>query len=435
VPTFDPANALASWAWESAGLGLIPQSGWHDIEFSGESLSNNALTLPRGNISRASQTPVPLAGKIETAGTLSVDAINPLASWFPFLALMQKVDVDEVETGAFRHRISRTRTDATAPAETIAIRAWRDDGMGQVFLMCRVQQIAITFAERALVSMEITIVPQRGEYWDDPVKTAGTGTGLPRLRGLVAAQFGTDATQNFYAEVTAQDANSVTIKTKLGDADAMGATARAIARASWVQVYDEANVRQGAPGDPLEIRFETGADHDVGDIYRFDYRRGEWVPSFADDIVVNECFSTVSLDGVDIELESGTLTIAKPAEQRHGFGLRRARRTRSRGKQTVQWQFQREYFEEKTRGLLELATAFAFRLNLDSGVAIGATAFNYAAHFVSLNCRASGQTASATDAETMDETLSFSGHPSTDADYPDDVTAEFYNDIASLPAA
>lgn len=434
MPNFDPANALFSWAWEPAA-GLTPLAGWHDVEFSGETFSNNALTLPRANISRASMTPLPLPGKIEATAGNSFDAVNPIANWFPFAVLMQKVDTDEPETDAFRHRISRTRTGGTFPSETIAIRIWRDDGMGQVFLMCRVSQIAITFAERALVSMEVTYVPQRGEYWDDAVKTAGTGTDLPRLRGLIAEQFAALATQNFYAEVTAQVPASVTIKTKLGDADAMGATTRVVTRGEWVQVYDEADVRLGDLGRPLQIRFEVGADHDVGDIYRFDRRRDEWAPSFADDIVVNEVYSRVALDGVDIELESGQLTIAKPAEQRHGFGGRPARRTRSRGKQTVTWQFQREYFEEKTRGLLELATPFAFDLILDSGVIIPTTSLTYGLNLISKNCIASGQTATATDAETMDETINFTAHPSEDATYPDDVTAEFINDTPDLLVA
>jgi len=435
----DPAYGLLSWAWEVDGPGVPPVAGWHDLNFSGETLSNNATTLERQNITRAAMTPAPLDSKIETGGDYKVDAMNPEQEWGALAQIFGAAkDPVEFETDAFRHKLSRLETDITFDP-TFAIRAWRNDGMGQLLPGCRVNQIQIAWSERQLVGATIGVVNMLGDYWDTPTRTTGTGTVLPRLLGLSDLNFDPSATtKNIHIKIISQTGTAVTFKAKVGDATTYDGADQVATKGSttWFWVRDESDVLLGTRGIPVEILFPTGT-YVAADEFKFLNRRGEWVPSFPDDtIVCLEVYSSIYINGVEIEVETGGLTIAKPAEPKFGFGRRGPRRTRSRGQQTVKWTIGREYLDLAFRKRLELGTSFRAELQLRSKVGIGTTGdFQQSIGFVSPLCRASGKTASVESKTAANESIEATAHPSDDATDPADISCYIINSIPDLEAA
>jgi hypothetical protein len=435
--SFDPSQALCRFAFEDiAGVPRVA-GPFHDIEnFAGETFTNTPETIQRTNITRAEERSRGLVGKVPAAGTLTLDAVNVAQDWLWWALLLggRTTAVDTPEVGANRHRIF-VKTARDFPAQG-TLYGWRDDSIAQRLLAAMCSQIQLTFAERALVGMVVTFVGGRGDYFDDPVRTAGAGTAFPALRGMHAAQFGTDATQNFHVEITAVTATLITFKRKVGDGDAMSVGTTIATRGEWTNFADEADIIQGNPGDRVQIYWPVAGTFAVGDILRFDRVRDVWVPSFPDALVVNEVFSTISFDGADFEMNDGTITFSKPTEARFGFGGRRSRRVRQRGLRDYAISLNREYLDTKIRRKLELGETFDLRVHLSTGVGIGTSGNLYqSAEIIAPLCDPSGPTATATDASTMNEAITATVHPSTDATYPNAITAEFVNEVADLVAA
>lgn len=435
---FDPSQALCRVAFED--IPGVPRIAgpFHDIEnFAGETITNTAETIQRTAITRAGERPRGMPSKIPAAGTLTLDAINTEQDWLFNGLLLGAVDtdVDTPEVGANRHRIHSTTGTRDFP-ESATIYAWRDDDLPQRLLRAMCSQLEISFAERQLVGMVASFVGGRGDYWDDPARTAGAGTAFPAIRGIHVAQFATDATQNVWVEVTVQTATEITFKRRIGDADAFGAGTSVATRGEWTNLVDEGGVLLGAPGDRLQIYWPVAGTFAVGDILRFDRIRGVWAPSFPDSIIVNEVYSTITFDGVDFEMTSGTLTLTKPTEARFGFGGRRARRVRQRGLRDYTISLEREYLDTKVRRKLELGETFALRVHLSTGVTIGTTGnLHQSMEFIMPLCDPSGPNATVTDPNTMNETITATAHPSADVTYPSAVTVEVVNSIDDLVAA
>lgn len=437
LETPNPSNALLAWNWEDIA-GVPRRTGWHYVEFDGETLANTAEVLPRTFISRDEEEPEPLDSKITSAGELRFDNFNPEADWWLFAALLGKGVLDEPEVDAFRLKLYRAAVGLTFP-RTLSFRIWRDDGMAQQFAFCRVSQIALTVADRALSRVVATIVPIAGDYWDDSVLETGTGTAFPIVRGgPIDEQFGPlaeDESQNAWFKTIAQTADSWTFQAKIGDAAAYGGN-QTIPRGEWFRFADQDGVLVGSLGNAPQVYVPTAGNLVVNDEHSVARRRGEWVPTFPDSIAVNEIYSKVVIDDVEQEMDSFSLAIAMPTEARFGIGARRARRTRQRGQQTTSGTLNREALSLDMRRRLELGYPMDLRVHMRSGVPIGTTGlYDYSGRLIMPNCKLSGATPSVESRDAYNEAINFTAHRSEDVDYPAGITYEGINDIGDPLAA
>ena len=434
----DPSFAQFSLAWQAA-QGVPATSGWHDMEFKGETLGNKIDSLERQAITRSGMMSQPLDGKRNTGGDPSWDAPNPDEICYALANLIGKSAAPAtVETGAYRHKMSRLESAVTFPSWLTA-RAWRNDNMAQRFHDLIVSSLEFTFQEKALISTVAKTVATLGDYWDDPVKQgAGTGTAKPQVRGASDLNFNASATAaNLWIKATSTATGTVTIKTKIGNATAYGAGTQVITRGVWTQLLDEAGVRIGDNATPVEIYYPTAGSIDAAtpDEWKILWTRDVWAPTLADPTqVVSEVYSRVYLNGEEFEITGGKLTIEKPAEAKFGFGRQDARRTRTRGSQAVKLDFNREYLDLRLRKLMERGTPFAFVLDLQSRAPIGTTgALNFGIKFTGLNFKSVGSTtASATSKDKSDESITATASASTDGTYPADITVEVLNSIPDL---
>lgn len=439
----DPSYALWRWAWETIP-GVPPATGWHDEEFAGEKMGATFATLARNLITSSGEQPSPMDGKIGN-GTFEgakVDAFNPESDWFMLAAFFGAVASPvllEAAGGplpaAYMHRLSRSQTGFTFPS-TFAGLVWRDDNMADRKAFGRMQQIVVNFAEKALVGFTPTLVFARNDYLDDAIRTAGTGTALPVFRGGYPAQFGADDTQNLAVQGSAFTSTTFTCKVKLGDSDSYGSSSQVFTRGNWQNVLDESGFLIGLPGQPLQAYFPLTGTLSATDVFTVARHRLAWAPSFPTRMAVNEVLSTITVDGVDAEVKTGALTMAGPSEAVFGFGGRQARRSRTRGQRTYSGTIAREYLDASFVARLEKSQSFALTLFLDTGVPIGATGqLTEGVRLIAKNCKLAGAAPSVTDPKTLDESLTFTCHPSSDGTYPDSVTAEVINSIPDLSVA
>lgn len=429
----NPSNALFAMLWEDSP-GVPRRTGRADMEFNGETLSNNALTVARTAITRAAMATRPMPGKLEAGGELRLDAFNPAADWRIIAAYFGHATTDEVETGAFEHKFSRYETDVDFP-ETFTALVWRDD-IAQRFLGCRISQIVLTIQEKALVGCVATLVPERGDYWGDATRSAGAGTGFPLVRGLLDSQFGTDTAANASFDIVSFTSTTVTFKAKIGDAATFDGAEQTATRGQWTRFADQDDVLLGTLGMPVQVYFPVGAVFAADDVLTVPRRRAEWTPSFPLSIAVNEVYSVLSIGSTEQEMDSLTLTIAMPTEARFGVGGQAARRTRQRGQQTVTGQFSREALNLEMRRNLEMGLPFSLSVYLRTGVSIGESGnLDYSLRLEAPSCVPSGQTPTVEDKDTYNEQISFTAHPSDDAEDPADISVYVINDVEDLAAA
>lgn len=441
MPDFEPSSALAGWNWEDIP-GVPRATGLHYGQIDGEGFATNALVVERTVITRDAEETEGLDGKLEATGNeWRADTFNPAADWWFFAALFGKASTAAHPTvpDVYLHRFSRSESSITFPgSQTIYIA--RDDGAPHRIMGARASVFTLQFRERALQSASLSFVSPAGDYFGDAVRTAGAGTtGFPIVRGFLSSQLDLDVTdQNFHFEVTAFDATTITRKVKLGDGDAFGA-AEVVPRGRWVAIVDEAGVEQGSLGRPVQEYWPLTVDFQVGDIFKVDSRRPEWTPTFSVNAPVNEVLSTLKIDGEDFEVESGTLTITRPAEAKYGFGGRVARRARQRGQQTAELTFSREVLDLKPRRLLESSGApFSFDLHLRSEVPVipaGDPRVDHYLRLIAKRCKISGSTATVQDRATYNESITARCHPNDDPTYPAAITAIIQNDVADILAA
>jgi len=434
----DPSNALLSFAWQPV-QNVPATSGWHDVEFKGETMGNKVAALERQAITSAGMMSPALDGKRDSGGDPSWDTPNPDELAYILAALMGKGAAPvTVEAGAYRHKLSRLESAVTFPSWMTA-RVWRNDGMAQRFHDVEFSSLEISFAAKALLNTTVKTVATVADYWDDAVKQgSGTGTAIPQIRGISALNFDASATaSNLWVKVTATASGTVTVKTKVGNATSYGSGTQVITRGVWTQLLDQAGIRIGDNATPVQIYYPASGSIDAAtpDEFKILWTRDQWAPVFADPTqVVSEVYSRVYVNGIESELQGGKLTITKPAEAMFGFGGQDARRTRTRGSQSVKLDFNREYLDLRVRTLVETGAPFSVVLDLQSRAPLGTSgALNFGIKGVGLNLRSiNSTTASATSKDKSDESISAAAYPSTDGTYPSDWTWEVLNSIPDL---
>lgn len=430
----NPAFTLARWAWETT-RGVRPLAGWHDFRIDAEDMKDTVAAIERTALNPSGQKFPALDGKTMGVVDFKVDVLSPLESWFFFAWMARHASVTTPETGAYIHKISRLET-AQNFAETLALKVWRDDGAAQCWSEVVPTELQVSFAEKQLSGAQVKGVG-RADYWADAVRTAGTGTDFPRLRGLSALNFPpTAATARAWFQVTAQDSTTVTAKVKMSDGASFSGSAQVFTRNFWTQIQDEAGLNVGDNGSPVEVLFLTGDVFAVGDTFRVDNVHPIWVYSYPSLVAVNEIDGYLAIDGQEIEVKTGQITLTAPGAEVHGFGRRQGRRTRIRGLYGHAGTLAREVTDRAFRGRIEASKTFRLELFLRSSVQLGSANLVQGIKITRPFCRLiNASTAAVSNQTTYDETVPYEAFESSDGTYPAATTVEFYNTIPDLTAA
>lgn len=430
----NPAQTLARWAWESV-RGVSPLTGWHDFRIEGEDAKDTVAAIERTALNPSGQKMPALDGKTTGAVDFKIDVVSPLESWAFFAWYFGHGSVSSPESGAYIHKLSRLET-AQNFADTIAFKVYRDDGAAQTWNEVVPTELQLSFAEKALSGLSVKGVG-RANYWADPARTAGTGTDFPRLRGLHAMNFPpTATTTRVWFQVTAQDSTTVTAKVKTSDGASFSGAAQVFQRGYWTQIQDESGLNVGDFGAPVEVLFLTGDTFAVGDTFRVDNVHPVWVYSYPSLVAVNEIYGTLTVDGSEIEVKTGQITLTAPGAEVHGFGRRQGRRTRKRGLFAHTGTLTREVTDRLFRGRIETSKTFRLELFLKSSVQLGAANLVQGIKITRPYCRLiNASTAVVSNNTTLDETIPYEAFESSDGTYPGATTVEIYNTIPDLTAA
>ena len=451
VNVFDPGQVVVRWGWEPQPG--IPRAGqfWHDIVIAGEKLGAQSEFVERPDIVRNGMMLAPMLGKLKPGGEIEFGAFNPLQDWWLWALMLGGYDVPSgpavvngvTETGTYIHKLHRT--GATAFPQTACLRIDRNDGMPARYTQCLTNKLAIKWQEGQLIKATFSAIVGQFDLWGDAVPTGGnTGTQTPYMRGIIPENYTSNAGSfDVYAKVTAKTSSTVTIESKRGTGTSYG-TAYVVPRGAWTWGQNELGGPLGDRGSPGQFFFplpvsSPAADFAVGDEFHFPAQCPDWLGSisYEPSIAVNEIYSAVIVNGESIEVESGELTVEKPAQAKGGVGLRQPRRTRTRGLQKVTGKVQREYqtgfnFQQ----MLVEGGPFSLVLDCHSGPAglLGVTGFSDFAQKITMNnLTAKGKTASAESQTKMDESVDYqAGVNPGDATYPDDITVELTDNRATL---
>ena len=429
---FNPAQALIRNAWELTEQ--IPQeANWHYHDFVNETLSTEPTAIQDPSITDAGEEPEDLKSKINTNGVINV-ALNAEAHAH-YLARFMEHSATPVNLsgGAYSHKLAPGETDVDF-AETLTVEVSRDDGMPQLHKGVDVTGVNLSLAPSGLLTAGFQLISARADYWDAAEQTTGSGGPNPTLRGFLNHDNWTLADPNIYLKCIS--ASGKTFRAKRGNGSSYDATydmtfANA---ATWYPMYDEqaSPERLGDRSLEVEIYFPNFTSLADNDAWRFDAARAVWVPTYPDVPKFNEIYAVINIDGTAHRLKQVTLNCTKPGEADFNIGERFADQVIKRGRRTYRGSINRRYVSTALRKKLETGTSFTFQLVAYSGVIVGTSAYEHTFKATSMNCKFSGRTPVVGGQSQLDENLNFSCHPSDDGTYPNAMTFELINSIASL---
>lgn len=434
MPDFNPAQTQIRNAWET--VAEIPaETSWHYHDFINESLSTEPGAIQDPSISDAGEEPEDLESKIDTNGAINV-ALNA-EGHAHYLACFMEHSANPVNLsgGAYGHKLAPGETDVDFP-ETMTVEVNRDDGMPQLHKGADVTGVNFSLSPRGLLTTTFNLISARADYWDAAAQTAGSGGPLPTMRGLLNYDNWTLADPNIFVKCIS--AAGKTFRAKRGTAASYDGTYNMTFAnaATWYPVYDEQATpeRLGTRALETEIYFPNFTSLADNDEWRFDAARGVWVPTLPDVPKFNEIYALIYIDGATFRLKQFTLNCTKPGEADFNIGGRFADEVIKRGRRSYRGTLNRRYVSTELRKRLESGKTFSFQLICYSGVIIGTSAYEHMFKATSMRCKFTGRTPVVGGQSQLDENLNFSCHPSDDGTYPNAMTFELVNSIASLAA-
>lgn len=429
---FNPAQALIRNAWELTEE--IPQeANWHYHDFISEGLSTEPTAIQDPSITDAGEEPEDLKSKINANGAINV-ALNAEGHAHYLARFMEHGATPTAHSGgAYTHKLAPGETDIDFPA-TMTVEISRDDGMPQLHKGVDVVGVNFSLAPSGLLTTGFQLISARADYWDAPVQTAGSGGPNPTLRGLLNHDNWTAADPNIFVKCIS--ASGKTFRAKRGSGSSYDGTYNMTfsTAQTWYPVYDEqaSPERLGDRSLETEIYFPSFTSLADNDEWRFDAARGVWVPSYPDVPKFNEIYALIYIDGSTYRVKQVNLACTKPGEADFNIGGRFADEVIKRGRRTYRGSLNRRYVSTDLRKKLETGTSFTFQLIAYSGVIVGTSVYEHTLKLTSMNCKFSGRTPVVGGQNQLDENLNFSCHPSDDGTYPNAMTFELINSIASL---
>lgn len=428
---FNPAQTLVRNAWET--VAEIPtETGWHYHDFVSETLSTEPGAIQDPSITDAGEEPVDLESKIDTNGVLNV-VLNAEGHAHYLAKFMEHSETPTNLTGgAYSHKLAPGETDVDFP-ETMTIEVSRDDGMPQLHKGADVTGVNFSLSPRGLLTTAFTILSARADYWKGANQTTGAGGPNPTLRGLLNYDNWVLADPNVYVKCIS--AAGKTFRVKRGSASFYNSIDQTWGTAAtWYPMYDEQATpeRLGTRALETEIYFPNFTSLADNDVWQFDAARAVWVPTYPDVPKFNEIYAFIYIDSAAFRLKQFTLNCTKPGEADFNIGGRYADEIIKRGRRSYRGTLNRRYVSTELRKRLESGKAFTFQLVCTTGVIVGTSAYEHTFKATSMNCKFTGRTPVVGGQSQLDENLNFSCHPSDDGTYPNAMTFELINSIASL---
>lgn len=302
----------------------------------GTAASPEAQRVDDDSIEGSSQQREPLVGQMSTGPFDLALPVNPEELPYLLAYATQKLDASTITAGVEQQIIGPTRTGTTLGY--FALEIDRGDGFPLAFVDGRVTGIGLNIARGSLMAATVGVNFTGFTQFADATVVAQTGAGTPVIRGLAGNpdEGGLDYLaaadeRRIYVKVTdVTGLPSTCVGTvKQGLAASYGAQTTTFTLGSFSQAFNSnvaiATARQnrmGDPGQPIEIRFPTGATPAVNDEFYFELGRPTWTPSFSTAPTLAEVHTNILFDGNRVGLESYQLQVNVPYGERDSPGRR-----------------------------------------------------------------------------------------------------------------
>ena len=414
-------------------------STWIDMRIRSEDLGAELPGIEDDSILSSGEQEESLESKIDPGGPLNLnwtpeDHSKILAAFFG-----KSATPVQSPTGVYTHKLAPDETDVSFAS--LAVEVSRDLGRPTVFVNAYPSQLTFNIGPRSLLNGAASIVTPRFHFHDAAtVVTAPGGPANPELRGFVKYAYLDDVDNEgrVYVKVnSAPSGDNFNVVTKFGLSASYGTTDQAMTAAIWGPnsqdegLWDEADAALGDIGVPIEILFPAIANIAQNDEWYFDPVRAVWSQSLPEASALNEVYCLVKVDGTTFRTRDLSLTLDRPVTRDEVIGGRFVDDLNFQGQRTVAGQLNRRAIDNSL--VDRLLRAESFELQVDAyGTFIAATGARRKLSLIMKNVKPSGRTPSVAGRDAFDEAINFTAHPSDDGTYPNSVTCELVNSIASL---
>lgn len=445
---FNPANGLFRYSLETIPtVPLVQGATWHDARFRSFTPSNESENRDDPSIYSGGQRPESLPGKISSNGELEV-SVRPEEFTRLFASVQQRVTTSTPAgaTNSRLHKMGPSRSSSVL--RTFSALFSQDDDNPTRWRGGRLNSLAFSQSrEDGFLVGTMGMTFAAGEYWPDATVTtdpdASTKPTLGGIPPLAQWNEATAADSRVHIKITditdiADGVISAVAKVGGGAYSTEEFLVRigtnsVTGEAYWVKMYDSTTgALLGQRSGPFTVHFPNSTNLAVDDAWYWDVKRAVWTPSYVSAPPFNEIYAAVYIDGEEFCIDDYTLTLTPPVQEQFCIGGRFAKSIRARGQRTVDLEINREYLDVTLRRRLETAESFILRVDCYSGEEIEA-GFEHVISLICPKCIPFGRTPGIESNEEMTESITATCHPdSTNSDYPDDLTVEEVNSLASV---
>jgi hypothetical protein len=441
--TGEPQRLQRRLAWQTDPV--VPAlTGFSDFISNGGALNLNPLSVERQAIRNTPMRQTPLLGKMDQGnGPLDMGDLDPakLAQLMAVGHVLGKYDTTTLASGAYRHRLSQVKATAFPGWLTLL----SDNDTGLPYRICGLMPSGFTVAAgpRQNVNLKVNTVPGKYDFWEDAVRTTGTGTATVQLRHTCAENFDDDtADEDVYMKVVSISGQDITCQFKIGSA-ATYSTNTVITRGNWTDVKRESGAYLGTQSvaERVQAYISTSGTVIANDIYLIAKRRDRWTPTYATEVPIAEVQTRVYLNGQQCSTEGGwQIVTAVPGAQRlEDTGGTQPSRTRRRGKANVQVQATRELVDLAFQKPLLKRDIVSLVLEGTTDVQIASTGYYFSWAWVLPSLRMTGNAYDAdSGGDNTQEQVTFQAGEAASAlswngmSFTADLEAVVQNDIALL---
>lgn len=426
----DPTRSKRRMGRQTAdGLPFSTTATWVDFYHYGGAGNLTPNKLERQAITSGSQLRASILSKTDVnltynMGDLDAGSTAQAMLWYSFL--QGYANVATLSGAAKRHQIGGGLT-ANTMSQKLSVCHDNDDGMPFRVADVIPSGFTLSLVPRQNATLVFNCVGGKYDYWEDAVRSSGSGALLPVLRHTTnlmtsggpnwSSATGASA-QDVYLEVQTDTAALVNFKAKLTSGGTYGASQQATRGVWYYMLADAAGTDAvlGARPEQVQVYWPTGVDDTFpnADAYKVAQRRTVWTPTFQTEVLVPEVtcrfYLDVNKDGTAEEfVVDGGVTITgtrETTETRYTTGGVQPSGTFRAGFRRYEIALNRRFVDLDLQQALLSNASVAILIEGLTDTAIGATAYEYGYSFCMPNCSLVGSTFDVGDGgSNRDETL------------------------------
>lgn len=434
--TFNPSDASTSVGFYNAGQ---PPSTWEYFRFNTATIAPETTSLDPTTLNPGGVQTQPASDGFSIGGIETETNLSPLDHFVLLAAALGKFDVADV-TPAVSQRFRLSELGGTdAPSRFLALRHNRANSLTERYPKVGLSQFTVSHAAGQAVKFAVSGAAEEFTRWGVPVRTVGTLTPIPNLRGITDYAHSVLADGEVFVVVDsiASLPNSIDVKVKVGTAASYTGAAQTIPVGVWTTLNDESDAPIGPPGARTQIYFSTLTGSTATD--EFSVTRDGDVPTIAlpaTGIEFGRINATLAFGDNEECVESWQITATLPLQERTcvSGGFNRGG-LQYMGDVVYELTFERQHVDTTWIRRMENAEPFAVRITLDSGVAIaGGGGETYQVDFVAKAAVHQGSQPVISDVTSFSEPITATLYQNADGTYPAPLVAEIITDRTSIGA-